>query len=284
MSNTYASELTTQHLLDGVVTVLQNNFAPLRAFSRTWEPDPIKPRASCQAKLVTTAPATQVNASNFESGDSVIDHIPVTVDQFTQSFGVSNADQQGGLKLEDLVFANAKKLCEKVIDTALTPVTTANFGAAVVTRSSAAFSTSDLATLWGALRRSNEKNLILDPEWLARVLNTPVFYQKTGTTAGSGWEAFGWDFIGGNSRWDGAEAKVVGLACNPQALACVCGLPIESPSPTLERRILDLPDLGIKVAYHVWLSLASRSLRASFDLIFWAALGDASAGKLVMSP
>src|SRR6266705_3502355 len=178
MSNTYASELTTQHLLDGVVTVLQNNFAPLRAFSRTWEPDPVKPRATCQAKLVTSVPNTQVNATNFEPGDSVIDHIPVTVDQLTQSFGISNADLQGGLTLEDLVFANAKKLCEKVIDTALAPATTANFGAAVVTRSAAAFSSSDLATLWGALKKSNEKNLVLDGEYMARIINSPVFYQR----------------------------------------------------------------------------------------------------------
>jgi hypothetical protein len=282
--NTYASELTTQHLLDGCITVLQNAFAPLRAFSRTWESDPIKPRATCQAKLVTAAPATQVDPTDFETGDSTIDHIAVVVHQLTQSFGVSNADLQGGLRLQDLVFANAKKLGEAVMDAALTPVTTANFGAATITRSSAAFTFSDMATLWGALKKSNVKNCILDGEYLARLINQPVFYQVTSDQPGAGWKAFGWDFVGCNTRWDGAEAKVVGFACNPQAIATVAGLPLETGNPTLERRILNLPDLDIKVAYHVWLSLASRSLRASFDLMFGSALGDATAGKLVMSP
>src|SRR5436190_2132021 len=104
MANTYSSALVTQHLLEGAATVLQNHFAPLRAFSRTWEPDPVKPRTTCQAKLVTATGNTQKNATDFEQGDSTVENIPVVVDQYSQSFQVSNSDLNSGLRLEDLVF------------------------------------------------------------------------------------------------------------------------------------------------------------------------------------
>ena len=100
---------------------------------------------------------------------------------------------------------------------------------------------------------------------------------------GTGWKPFGWDFIGENTRWNGAEAKIRGFACNPQALATVAGLPLKAPgsSPMLERREIQLPELGITVAYHTWLSVKTRSLWASFDLMFGSILGDASAGYLL---
>jgi hypothetical protein len=282
MSNAYSASLVTQHLLDGAATVLQNAFAPLRSFSRTWEPDPKKPKAVCQGKLVTAGSATLKNATNFEQGDSTVTNIPVTVDQYTQPFQVSNDDLQSGLKLEDLVNVNAKAFAGQLVDVALTPVTSANFPVALI-RAAAGFNYSDLALLWGMLKKSDTKNCILDGEWMARIINSPGFFQKAGTGPGAGFEALGWDFIGLNTRWSAAEAGTCGFACNPQALATVAGLPLEGQSATLESRVIDLEGLDIKVAYHVWFSLATRTLWASFDSMFGSSVGDTSAGFLVKS-
>ncbi len=285
MGNTYSANLVTESLKKGALTILQNKFSPLRAIARTWEPDPVKPRATCEIKFVKSGATTQKNATNFEtSGDSVIDAIPVTIDQYSQSFQISNADLQGGLALDDLVKANVKTFCSTIMGVVLAPVTVAKFTAhPAYVSSAAAFGFGDMAQLRATIKKADEKNLILDGEYFGAVTNQPGYFQPAGTTPGDGWKPFGWDFIGENTDWAGAGAGVRGLALSPQALGVVCGLPAQAPNSgnVLQREVIDLPELGIKVAAHTWFSLNTRSLWCSLDLMLGAHESDITAAVLI---
>jgi len=60
-----------------------------------------------------------------------------------------------------------------------------------------------LSAAWGLLKKSSIKNAVLDGDFLARIINQPTFYQRTGQ-AGRGFKAFGWDEIDCCSRWSAA--------------------------------------------------------------------------------
>ena len=67
---------------------------------------------------------------------------------------------------------------------------------------------SDMATGWGELKKSPVKYAVLDGEYMARIINNPVFYQAAGTESGAqdGWKRFGWDGVYLNTNWTGTHA------------------------------------------------------------------------------
>src|ERR1035438_2941893 len=66
--NTFAAALTTDFLMEGVVVPLQSRLAPLNAFVKQYEPDPVKPLATVQIKRATVAGTTQVDPTDFTTG------------------------------------------------------------------------------------------------------------------------------------------------------------------------------------------------------------------------
>ena len=89
-------------------------------------------KKTIQVKKATAGSTTLTNTAEFEQGDSTLDNIAVTPDQFSQPFHITNAEKQSGHKLMDLMKINFRALANKIIDTALAPVTNANFGADTV--------------------------------------------------------------------------------------------------------------------------------------------------------
>jgi hypothetical protein len=270
------------------VTKLQNILAPLAAFTRQFSADPMKPKATGVLKFVSTTTSSTNNGKNltaFEDGDSTVSACEIAVDQYTRPFNISNADLQNGLRLEDLVDINVAKFGDIIMPVVLAPVTAANFPAQPVVSAAGAFGFEDLQTIWGKLKKSRVKNLVLDGEYYARLINTPTLYQKTGTGAPTGWGAFGWDGIYLNTNWTGADTNVVGFAANPQALGVVAGLPVTSPVSdlSLSRAEFKVPGLDLSVVLHSWFSLASRTGWASLDVMLGAALLDGTAGVLIKS-
>ena len=285
--NSYQSALVTQFLLDGAVTQLQNRWAPLRAFTRDYSTDRYKPLATGQIKFVTAGSTTQTNSTNFESGDSTVGNAAVTVSQYTQAFHVTNSELNSGLRMENLVDINMAYLADKILAVAAAPITTANFTATAKVSASANFGFSDIADLWGQLKKSPVKNLLLDGEYLARLLNQPAFFQATDVDSPTGWSKFGWNGIYLNTNWTGAGAKTVGFAMNPQAIGAIAGLPLTPPAvpgATLAESTITIPGPDISVAAYSWFSLSSRTFWMSYDLMFGAAKLDGTAGVLVQSP
>jgi len=97
-----------------------------------------------------------------------------------------------------------------------------------------------MASAWGSLKKSSLKYAVLDGEYMARLVNSPVFYQATGTDSGEGrWKLFGWDGVHQNTRWSGTHSgagdqNIRGFFCGPTALGVVAGLPLRIPKSDLD--------------------------------------------------
>ena len=281
MSNTFSAALVCDALLPGVVTPLTAKLASLKAFSRRWEPDPIKPKAKCQLKIVRTGSTTQTDPTNFQVGDSLVENIEIVPSQLSHSFQVSNANLQSGLTVIDLYRKNISQFGNAIMQVATAPISLANFPAEPLVASASSFGLSDLDVVWGQIAKSDTKNLILDGRYFVKLLNKPGFFQPTGTANGAGWKPFGWDLISQNDEWAGASNNAVGFACNPQAIAIVAGLPAQMPSANLIQQTLTLPDLDFQILFSMWMDAQSRTSWMSFDCMFGAALADSTAGVLI---
>ncbi len=283
MANTFDSALVTDSLRDVAITVLQSRLAPLNAFSQDFSADPLKPRATVQVPIATAGGTTQTNASNFESGDSTLDNVAVSVSQYSNSFHLTNDQINSGHRLEKIAKINLHQLANKIIDVALAPVTAANFGAATIDVDTAGDVTAaSLKTLWAAIKDGDSRNLIVDGSIYAQFLpaNLDAFQLAAG---GKNVGMYGFDFFSYNNRWDGAEATVKGFACSPQAIAVASGLPANNiaGSDMMAVENIEIPDLGLTVQMNMWVSRATRAVWASYDVMFGAAKGDPNALKII---
>jgi hypothetical protein len=291
-ANSFASALTTQFLLDGAVTKLQNRWAALKCFSRDFGTDPIKPLAVAQTKFVSaTDGVVQTNATNFESGNSTVSAVAITPQHYSRSFQVTDSDLNNGLRMADLLEINIAVFADQIIQSATAPITAANFSTLPpYVQSAGNWGWPDMTNLWGLLQKSPIHNIILRGDYLAKILNVPAYFQKTGDTgsnAGSAWAPFGWDNVALNTNWTGADANVTGFACNPQAIGCLAGTPltvkIASGMGGIDWEDFKINGVDLVVRHYTWFSLATRTLWHSFDSVFGASLLDATAGNIIRS-
>jgi ATP-dependent protease ClpP protease subunit len=286
-ANTITSVLTN-FLIDGSVTDLQNRWAMLRAFSLDFNTDGYKPLAPGILKHVTAGSTAQTNPTSYESGNSTVAPVTVTPAEHSVSYQISNTDLNSGVRMADLVTVNTANFANIVIEAALAPVTTANFTGGSVVSAAAVFGFSDLAQIQALLKKSPIKNLILDGAYIARIANTPGFFQTAGVVGGSpqAWKAFGWDGIYQNTDWTGAGANAVGFACHPQAIGGIIGLPMLPaiiPGNILASNVVTVEGLDIQILAEAWFNPATRTSWNSLRVMDGWSKVDATAGFLITS-
>ena len=288
LGNTFSSQLTTAYLLNGFITKLQNRLGPLMAFTREFSQDPYKPLATGVLKYVNATTAAQTDVTNFEAGEGdTIAAVQVTMHQYTKNFGISNAELMAGARMENLMEINSAGMGDKIISVATAPITTAGFPGTPLTSAPSAFGLDDMTVLWAQLKKSPVKNVILDGDYIARIINQPTLFQKTGVNDPGGWKSFGWDGIYCSTNWTGTGAgeNIRGFACNPQAIIVVSGIPLTPPvsDQVLTRTVFVLPGVELPIVLHTWFSLASRTAWGSLDLMMGASLVDSTAGIIIKS-
>lgn len=286
-ANTTSATITTSLLNEVVTTTLQDQLAPLQAFSRDFTTDPIKPKATVVSKKITAGGPAQKNATDFEDETNMVataGPISVTVDQYTAGGHLTNAELNSGYRLEDWAVIKASEIANAIWDVVSALFTSANFTNTPFPSSSAAFSADDMATLWGMVQKATTKNLVVDGPYFARLFGKSLidFNGASGDVRAVRWP--GWGIVGYSTRWSAAGAGVAGIACGPQVLRLVSGSPLAPASAAragLEATPLMLP-IGIPVQVNSWFGLAKRTDWATFDLMFGAALDDPTAGLLIL--
>ena len=291
--NSFAAGITTNFLIMGAITKLGPQVPALRCFSRDNSVDPFKPLATGIQKFNTTVQDgsdVQTNAADFRTGDATLTGPAITVAQYTKTMHITNSQLNSGIRMADLIEASLGSLASKIAQVVTVPVTIANFGGqSPLVINSGAFGFSELATLQGQLKKSRIKNVILDGEYIARIANTPGFFQQAGVVGGmeSAWKAFGWDVIALLTEWQAADPYVRGLALNPQAIGIIAGLPLNPPEGIpgnvvqIGSVMMDGP--GIPVATYIWFDPNSRTLYASYDLMLGAVAVDTTAAIIIKS-
>jgi len=290
--NSFNAGITTNFLIAGAITKLGPKCAALKMFARDNSVDPYKPLSTGVFKFNVTVmdgSDVQTNATDFSaSSDSTLNGPPVAVNQYTVGMHLTNAQLNSGVRMADLIEAKLGSFLSKIVQVVTAPITVANFSTlAPLVINSAAFDFSDLATLQGQLQKSSIKNLLLAGPYIARLANTPGFFQKTGTVGGleDVWQAFGWQNIGLNTEWQGADPYVQGFACNPQAIGVIAGLPLSAPegNTVVQNGTAILPGLDVAVGVYIWMDGNARTMRATYDLMLGATLLDNTAGIIIKS-
>jgi ATP-dependent Clp protease, protease subunit len=290
--NTFSATITTNFLILGATTKLSPKFASAKMFARDASVDPYKPLASGVMKFnssVQDGSDAQTNATNFENGDSEIDPVTVAVNQYTVSFHVTNSQFNSGFRMEDLLEAKLASLGSKISQVIGALLKTANFATlAPVISAPGAFGFGYMATAWGELKKANRKNMMMDGEYLAKVINNPAFLQAVPVVPGAGWKnVIGWDYIALHTEWSQAGANVRGFFGDEQAIGMIAGLPLID-APAIPGGILAqgtgmLPGVDLPLAVYAWFNPSTRTYWASLDMMFGANVLDNSAGGLLAS-
>ena len=269
MPNTIDAALIGSTISEQAQTVLGNRLAALSLFSSDFSSEVKKPKDTIQVPVATATASTQTNPTSFNStGGTTLDKATVALDHIYQPFGLDYSDIQSAIKLEKLVKINLNALADKIWALVTTPITTANFGAAVVAPATAAanFAAGDLAKLWSSVSKSGSKGLVLSPTLYSGIIPTAT----TGLTLDKG--AYGFDGGIYYANTFAGQTRLAGFACSPEALA------IASAAPSLDHvrsnmlisDVVVLDQLGMSIYYNVWADPASRSIVASAEVMFGA--------------
>ena len=224
-ANTIDSNLLPDWLADALVVVVHNRLAALRGFSRDFGINRMAPLATVQVRKATVGSTAQQDPTNWESGDSTLAAIGVTMHQESVSFHITNAELNSGHRLANLAQINANKLADVISDRWTALVVTGTYGTALTIGAAASFTSAGLSPIYGAAKNFSVKNLILDGGHLGYLLPTDKFQFRLGEAG-----AFGFDLIAEQNRWTGATANTVGFICEPNAIAVASGLPVDLPS------------------------------------------------------
>ncbi len=282
-ANTTDAALVTDMLLEGATTVLQNRLAPLRVFSKEVSQDRVKPLAVLQHRKITAGGTAQTNATNFEDTTNFVgteDNVAITMAQITAGGHVTNAERQSGVTMSQWVDIKTAEIADKIMALHAAKILEGTFTATPVVSAAESFGGNELAKLWGQLKKSPIKNIILDGEYFAQFLPSDRF-----DFAETEYRNRGWDNFVMNTVWTGATANTVGFACNPQALVTGLGLPLRDPNANLvsTETILQLPELGVSVAVYQWYSNITRASWTTYDIMVGVAADDVTAGVLIKS-
>ena len=284
MANTYAPALVVDRLSESAITILGNKLAPLRAFSRDFGTDLLRPRAKVQVQSTVTTSSAADNPTNYESGNSVSTAVEVTVNELNASFHVASQDLMQGQRLETIAAANLHSLGDLIWDKCVANFNDTTTGSNTkITVPEASFAEANREAAWASIAKGFEKHLILDGTAYSQSLPTD---RNSFELSENG--AFGFDGIHLATKWDatGAEANLYGVAAAPNALAIAAGLPEISgavASNLEEMGTVEIPGLDLTVQTCLWGSTSSRATWASYGVMFGAAKGDVTAFTCIVS-
>lgn len=278
MANTYDSGLVQEILHDTAITTLGTVCSLIDKFTLDVSIDPLKPRSTVNVPIVTAGAAVQTNSDSFESGNSTVGNVPVTMAQKTVAFHATAQEMNKGYRVKNLLQKNLQVLGNAIQDIVLAPVTEANYGAAVLDVALASFTSANLPTAWAAAKNFNMRHLFLDGSFYAKLLPTDTQSFKPGETG-----AYGFDSININNRFDGAGTDIVGFVADRSAIAVASGEPYMSPNVLADMAGMEqvtLPN-GLVVSLFTWVSRATRAEWCSLDIMIGASAGDTTALKII---
>ena len=281
MANTVAAGLILDTLGKRTKTTLGNVFAPIGAFASDCTEEPLTQGQRVQVPLASAGATAQTNPTNWESGDSTIDNIGVTVAQYSVSFHITPLQLNNNFRLQQLIDINLQSFVNKVQDVVMSPFAGVNFANFI--EAQATFSSTNLKSLWASIAKSPVKNLILDSTAYANFLPgslTTEIGPKPGLA--------GFDNVFLNTRWTGAGTNVYGFVGGSQSVAYVAGVPMidDETKADINCTIISVPlanGAAVPVMASTWLSRATRTRWASWDIMLGASKLDNSGGKMIKS-
>lgn len=280
MANSFAAGLILDTVSKRTNTTLGNRFASLDLFASDFSEDVMNQGQRVQVTQATAGGTTQTNATNWESGDTTLGNVGITVAQISQSFHVTPLQLNNSFRLNQCVDINLQNFANAIMDAAFAPVAGVAFTNFI--EAAATFSATNLRTLWAAAAKMPEKNIILDGSYYANFL--PTLLTEIGPRKGIA----GFDNFSLNTRWNGAGTNVLGLVAHRNALGFISGIPVmdEETKADLNTQIVRVPisdTLSLPVAVSTWLNRATRLRWVSYDVMFGASKLDNTGCRAIKS-
>ena len=279
MANTFAAALAVDTLAEESITTLGPVLSVLDNFSLDVAVNPVAPGSRIQVEVVSGGATAQTNPSSYtSSSDSTKIARAVTVNQHSISFKVTQAELNNGHRLRSLLRKNLQVIGTACRDAVFAPITAANYGAAVLDSTAANFDSSDLQTVWAGTKDFPTRHLILDGAYYSKLLPTNSDSFLPGQAG-----AYGFDSIGVNNRWDGAEDDTIGFVGSADALAIASGEPImddEIQDLLSFYEAVELPG-GLTAYLSSFTDLGTRTRYMNISVMLGAAVGDATSGALI---
>ncbi len=281
MANTLSASLILDTLSKRTQTTIGHQLAPLGFFAADFSEDVMNQGQSVQVPLASAGGTAQTNPTNWESGDSTIGNVPVTVAGYSVSFHITPLQMNNSFRLAQLMDINVQNFVNKISDVAMAPFNSTHWTNFI--QASATFSSTNLQTIRAGIARSPIRNILLDPSYYAKFLPSSLSTEIGPKTGLAGFDAFA-----EVTRWTGAGTNVVGFAGGTQSVAYVSGLPSYDDETKADiNYTVTQVDIGggksLPVALSTWLSRATRTRWASMDVMFGAAKLDNTVGYLIKS-
>lgn len=288
MANTLSADAVTKLASDRAKASLNKLLAPLNIFASDFSDAIVGVETkTLTVPNVTVASTTLTDTDDFEQTNSTVAAISVMLNQYSQPMAITNSDLESGHKLERLFAKNAEALAAKIWAICSAKMLDINFFGTSTTGTEEVIALADFtADAFKALRgKVNGRPVFaaLDPAYYAKLMpsNKEGFDEIDGSFQG-----YGFAGIHEVNDWTGATSNTVGFVCSEGAMAMASRLPSMPPaigSSLAAREVITLDKIGLSVQFCLWGSLKSRSLHATYDVVFGAAAADATRGRLIKS-
>ncbi|MGA3144504.1 MAG: hypothetical protein ABSF10_16005 [Verrucomicrobiota bacterium] len=271
MSNTYST--AAENLAVEATSAISTLLAPFASIAKAFPLEPLKDPALPRVVAVVKSVAdTQLVANpDYTLGDATINPTTINHTLFTQPFGIGCDELDLGARLAWLYQLNGQKIAAALSDAISALLTTANYGAPVVTCTAANFAVSDFETLYNGVATAG-RTIILDTSYFAKV--KPASWCPPGFT--SLWE---------HTRWSAAGANVRGFVSDPAAIVISYAIPnVDRPGrQVMAMAPFTIPQIGLQGMASIYYLTATRRLMGCLSLQMGAAPGDTNALKLLVS-
>lgn len=261
-----------------MVPVLENRLAYLGGFSNNFTTEGTR---TIEVEKHTVTGSTQENPSSYVNTGDTTTLPQVAVSEFSQQFGLTSAEQLKGHKLVKKAKRNAHALANKIWDVIAAKITAATFTNTAITVQQSSIAAANVRAAWASIAKSHEKMLVLDSTAYSQLMVTTSEDTKVAGDA-----AWSFDRVDLATKWDQiGTTNCYGFAAGPEAFLVATGIPqyTDRVMEQLDESIVELPELGLSVAIRHQVDINARSEHASFDVLFGAAAGDASALTIIKS-
>lgn len=229
-----------------------------------------------QVPLTLSNSAAASNATNFQSGDTALDNIAVTVAHYSRPAFLSRAEQGHALVNEHVTESLKRLAAQDIVATQAALVVSATHGAANVSAAVGSITAANLTTL------------------SADCVSTP----KTLLTTAAGLGALDGDLQLGSDGYQypgiqnirevrGAIGDAHTIVAGPEAFVFIVEKPEafnHYPPGELQIKEIVLPTLNIPAWHIVWIDRATRSSWQSIELLFGIAPANVNALSYAATP
>lgn len=279
----FDSALYDQVVSERVMTVLGEQLAGLNAFSTDFTDQVERKKGNTMLVGLASGGTAGTNRTDYESGDSNIADISVTLNEIGVSWNITNKEYNASrvATVEKSIDAQAQTVAEAIWAVVSALITEANYGASIIDAAQTTFDADAMKTAWAAIPKVRSKHVLLDSVAYSEILPATLNdfdLSERGAYAFAG--------VHHQTDWSAASNNAYGFACGPAAMAVGSKIP-EIPAGVAKQldaqSLIEVEDLGLMIQYLRWGSAKTRAEWASLDVYFGAAVGQADAGALIAS-